>query len=726
MAKDVTSLREDLYSVINHYAELSQLAKKGEVDPMGQIAYILRNRFPYLLVVIRDLLPHLERGGMTYDEVLFNLIREAQKFPDQKALAQSREEIEKIESNSRCFIYAVKWMDAEKNRRPSVEEVAEIRKFLKELNSKFKERYEAGSASRLTLIPHLLPGGEPESERGLVAMTADLAKRAILELFRLMVDKEPEKSSFFFANPVRKEMEEEIIHLARFVFRCGYTVDSLCYGYYKDQLSELLNERLLDQLIETEPSIKVIQGLSTHLAIMSLIDFGRFFELPGDYRNLEDPKEIARHVKVMKTKKRRGANLLKKVSDLHELYRQRPQGTLARKFLAYRYQAAFGDWHGMYRGSDTRGDRALELYKTALDRNAMQKQASADLQESGRFFSSKTRDEMAAIINLLMDSLENPTKVKGQVVKVLGDISSGAMGKVSIGILRGRIVAIKSVKSQVSENFGDPLALLTYEAHMHARVQTLEEYPYVVGYFGLIEQDDEKLLINSYHPNDNLTQLVERNWESKYKPPLQVKSKLTLSNFEVITNQLLDCLRRFKERGIVHRDLKTDNVLYMVDADEMVNRIKVIDFGVALAAGPPPVRDIFSGKVVGTFSYMAPEQVRGEATYESDLYSVGAILTVLLTGQLPLIFPKAQNRQELVEQIHKVQTEPRPRLVDLNPVLARNEVLKHMSRIVETMLELDPAKRPSIDEVQQALDDVYNYLGNEKYTLSIFYERTKR
>jgi len=330
---------------------------------------------------------------------------------------------------------------------------------------------------------------------------------------------------------------------------------------------------------------------------------------------------------------------------------------------------------------------------------------------------------MAGLVRLIMDSLHEPAKVKGKKVKVLGDISSGAMGKVSIGIFQEKIVALKKVKAQIAPGLGDPVALLEYEAALHARVQTPDQHPCVVEYYGLLEQDGEKLLMNGYHPNDNLTQLVERNWAERYKPPFSTRSKLTLANMEVLVNQLLSCLRVLRQKGVVHRDLKTDNVLYLVDEDEMVNQLKVIDFGVALALGPGAVEDLFKGKVVGTFSYMAPEQAKGRSVFQSDLYSVGAIFTVLLCGKLPMIFPKTKTRHELVQQILRIEKEPRPKLIELNPLLKKKTVLEHMAATVDRMLELDPSTRPNIEEVQSAFDGLFQYLGDEKHSLSIFYHK---
>jgi hypothetical protein len=474
-------------------------------------------------------------------------------------------------------------------------------------------------------------------------------------------------------------------------------------------------------LIATENTTDTLQGVSSHLWLLSMIDFASVFELPSDYIPLDDYRDALRHAKFLKTRNRRGANLVRKIVELQKLYSERPHGQTVLNFLMYRYHSAFGAYHGDNRVFDQRGQKAVALYKPRLDREAMEKRAEVDLKEAGRGYSTKTREEMAGLIKLIVDSLSDPAKVKGKKLKLLGDISSGAMGKVSIGIYENQIVAIKRVKAQVAPALGDPVALLEYEAALHDRVQRPDQHPNIVEYYDLIEQDGEKLLINGYHPTDNLTQLVERNWLVKYKHYFTTESKLSLSTVEVIINQLLECLRRFRANGVVHRDLKTDNVLYMVDENERLCQIKVIDFGVGLALGPGAMEDLFKGKVVGTFSYMAPEQARGKSTFQSDLYSVGAIVTVLLTGKLPMLFPKTKSRKELVQQIYRIEREPRPRLTELNPLLVKSTTLEHLAQIVERMLDLDPMRRPNVEECQEAFDGVFQHIGSEKDNVSIFY-----
>ena len=121
-----------------HYAELADLAKRGEIDPLGQIGKILKTTAPYLLLVIRDMLPRLERGELTYHEALSSLLNAARDFSDHDLLMEGRSEIQKIEAESRVFIYAVKWLDSRTLVKPSQQEADSIRTKLSMLNEKYR------------------------------------------------------------------------------------------------------------------------------------------------------------------------------------------------------------------------------------------------------------------------------------------------------------------------------------------------------------------------------------------------------------------------------------------------------------------------------------------------------------------------------------------------------------------------------------------------------------
>ena len=328
--------------------------------------------------------------------------------------------------------------------RPSPQEVQAIRRKLNQLNEKYKKRYAPKDEETTALIPWFLVHQEDESQETSLNRVADLVRRAVLELHHLMVDYEPAKSFFLFTKNSRKEIEEDLTQLAWFLFRCGYAVNRIASGYYKDLLSEFLNDKLLDYLIATERDLDTLQGLSNHLSALCLLDFSNFFEMPADYMGFDDPRELERHIRFMKSKNRRGANLLKRTTELRRAVHSVDRTANWPGIFSWRYTTRLSE---ITTGSIAIGTPEARWRSACtsplLDRSAMEKRAEEDLKESGRCFSSKTREEMAGLLKLVMDSLDNPDRVKGKKVKVLGDISSGAMGKVSIGIFRNQIVALK-------------------------------------------------------------------------------------------------------------------------------------------------------------------------------------------------------------------------------------------------------------------------------------------
>ena len=115
-----------------------------------------------------------------------------------------------------------------------------------------------------------------------------------------------------------------------------------------------------------------------------------------------------------------------------------------------------------------------------------------------------------------------------------------------------------------------------------------------------------------------------------------------------IAVQICDALEAMHEAGVVHRDLKPDNVMLLESGDDDAPTVKIMDFGIAFALVPGVERLTTVGKSVGTPMYAAPEQLMGEGpiTTRSDLYAFGCILYEMLTGSAP--FADSVSLTELV------------------------------------------------------------------------------
>ncbi len=142
--------------------------------------------------------------------------------------------------------------------------------------------------------------------------------------------------------------------------------------------------------------------------------------------------------------------------------------------------------------------------------------------------------------------------------------------------------------------------------------------------------------------------------------------------------QLVSGLAAAHQRGIIHRDIKPGNIWIQ----EPSGRAKVLDFGLALAAGPIDPADA-RGSVIGTPGYLSPEQARGEPLDDrSDLYSLGVVLYQLACGRLPLPAPT------LPEQLIKILAHQPPRPDEVNP-----DVPAALADLIMRLLSKEPRDR---------------------------------
>src|SRR5205085_1188251 len=133
---------------------------------------------------------------------------------------------------------------------------------------------------------------------------------------------------------------------------------------------------------------------------------------------------------------------------------------------------------------------------------------------------------------------------------------------------------------------------------------------------------------------------------------LMAAEDISLARMKMITEQILSALAYAHSRGIVHRDVKPDNV--MVEDGE---RVKVTDFGIARILAPGATLNTRTGTTMGTPLYMSPEQIEGQKVDgRSDIYSLGTVMYQAVTGRPP--FEGDDPLTVAFQHVHKAPTPP--------------------------------------------------------------------
>jgi serine/threonine-protein kinase len=175
------------------------------------------------------------------------------------------------------------------------------------------------------------------------------------------------------------------------------------------------------------------------------------------------------------------------------------------------------------------------------------------------------------------------------------------------------------------------------------------------------------------------------------KQLIVTRGRLPVSVTLTVGKQLCRALEVAHEQGVIHRDIKPQNMV--VDATGF---LKVMDFGIARLAHPPQGKGLTEvGASVGTPDYMSPEQLSGaELDARSDLYSAGVVLFECLTGRLP--YEADTTWALVVKHLEEEPADPQ----SLNP-----EVPAGLSRVVLKAMARDPGTRyRSAAELHDALE----------------------
>jgi predicted Ser/Thr protein kinase len=233
-----------------------------------------------------------------------------------------------------------------------------------------------------------------------------------------------------------------------------------------------------------------------------------------------------------------------------------------------------------------------------------------------------------------------------------------------------RTVALKILHEQYTRD-ADYVERFRREARSVAQLT----HPNIVTVIDRGEQDGRQFIVFEYVEGDNLKDLVNRG-------PLPVRDAILLAL------QVARALAFAHYRGLVHRDVKPQNVLLNDDG-----QAKVTDFGIARSLDVDGVTQ--TGTVLGTSDYIAPEQARGQKVNpKTDIYSLGVVLYELLTGQVPF----AGDNFVAVAMRHV--NEPAPSVLE-----RRSDVPVRLDLVIQRAMAKDPADRfESMDELVAELE----------------------
>jgi serine/threonine-protein kinase len=252
---------------------------------------------------------------------------------------------------------------------------------------------------------------------------------------------------------------------------------------------------------------------------------------------------------------------------------------------------------------------------------------------------------------------------KYRVVRIVGEGGMGRVYEATDPVIHRR-VAIKTISQGVVQD-PDTRARFLREAQAAGQLS----HPNLITIFDVGEEGGSPFIVMEYLEGEELSRVI-----AKHTLSLDAKLRLMI--------EVCQGLAYAHSKGLVHRDIKPANIFVTT-----AQQVKILDFGLARGT----VSEITqTGHVVGTPSYMSPEQVRGDAVdHRADIFSVGVVLYELLSGQKAF---KGDSVAATIFQVLERQPDPLERL---DPHLPPG-----LSRVVERALAKDPnARYQRIDEM---------------------------
>ncbi len=295
-------------------------------------------------------------------------------------------------------------------------------------------------------------------------------------------------------------------------------------------------------------------------------------------------------------------------------------------------------------------------------------------------------------------SKQTDYKKKYEYIQMLG---SGSFGKVRLYVDRQCKTLRYAIKT-LKKDFLNKHMIDSIEREVDI-LRSLD-HPNIVKYFETYEDDHFIHIVMEYIPGDNLFKVITNK---KY-------FKFTEKEICQIITCLLKAVLFLHHNNIVHRDIKPENILFSVPRD--FNALKLIDFGLSIQKNAKN-----DNRRVGTPYYMSPEMIHGNFVYESDMWSIGVILFVMVTGKQPF---RARDKEGVFEKIlnakyDKKSLEKSKCSIELKDLIKKTLVKDYKKRIsVESALSHKwfSLFENNVNNFQIIDQDILDSLQNFQYT----------
>ena len=260
-------------------------------------------------------------------------------------------------------------------------------------------------------------------------------------------------------------------------------------------------------------------------------------------------------------------------------------------------------------------------------------------------------------------SKQTDYKKKYEYIQMLG---SGSFGKVRLYVDRQCKTLRYAIKT-LKKDFLNKHMIDSIEREVDI-LRSLD-HPNIVKYFETYEDDHFIHIVMEYIPGDNLFKVITNK---KY-------FKFTEKEICQIMTCLLKAVLFLHHNNIVHRDIKPENILFSVPRD--FNALKLIDFSLSIQKNAKN-----DNRRVGTPYYMSPEMIHGNFVYESDMWSIGVILFVMVTGKQPF---RTRDKEGVFEKILNAKYDKKS--------LEKSKCSNELKDLIKKTLVKDYKKRISVE-----------------------------